>query len=132
MVSKYKQSDMESKSDFDKEIDGKVDIVKEDEMKKEADLYDFKLNTVAPSDHDPTLGIFPKDQQLSDHHVILWNSVRTIPTSIIDSGYKVYEVQLNKDFVKNQLKTAGSGVYWTSYVPADTPMREVSDTSYEE
>ena len=132
LKSKHKHSDLDSHSDFDKEIEGKVDIIPEDEIKKEADLYDFKLNTVAPETHDPTLGIFPKDQQLSDHHVILWNSVRTIPTSVIDNGYKVYEVKLDREFVKNQLKPVGSGVYYTSFIPDNTPMREVSDISYEE
>lgn len=126
-----KTGDKELTSDIDKEVPGEVDIVKEKELKKESDLYKRELFTIIPSTHDPSLGIFPHDQQLSNSFVLLWNSIKTIPPLLIDSGYKVLKLKIESNsLIRNDLKSLGSGVYSLKYIPNTIPWEEVDKISF--
>lgn len=124
---KLKFSDIDSKSDLEKKIDGEL---MEEDIKKEADLYDQILYTIVPKTHDQSLGIFPKDQGLSHFSVILWNTKKGIPSSITDSDYKVLEVKVNNDIIRNNLKNVGGGAYTLKHVPNTLPMQEVDPISF--
>ena len=123
--SKLYFGDIGAESDLEKEIEGEVE-----EIKKEADLYFHNLFTVMPISHDHTLGIFPDDQQLSEKGVFLWNSIKTIPTSLRNEDYKVVRVMLDVDKIKRNLKPQGAGVYTLPYIPNTASFKEVDNTSF--
>ena len=124
---------MDSTSDLDKQMEGELDSPPKEELHKEADLYDRKLYTAIPINHDFTLGIFPKDQQLSDKYVLLWSTVRTIPTSIVDNNYKVIEIRVpSNEFIRQNLKTLPGGAYAVEYIPNTFQMKEVDPISFRE
>lgn len=55
------------------------EIVTEDALTlKEATLYQNRVYTVVPKDHDVKLGILPEDQGFSKSHVIIWETYRDL------------------------------------------------------
>ncbi len=128
-----KFSDIDIHSDIDKKVEGEVDIVKEDSIEKKADLYQRELFTIIPEDHDPSLGIFPGDQQLSNRYVLLWNSIKTITPSIIDKGYKILKIKIaSESIITNELRNLGGGVYALKYISNTLPFEEVKSINYTE
>ena len=114
----------DSQSDLEKKIDGEL---VEEEITKEADLYHRTLFTLIPFSHDFSLGIFPQDQQLTTSFVLLWDTVKLIPLSLIDnSDNKIIKVTLNSSTIRDSLKSLGSGVYSLKLIPNTLPMEEVS------
>ena len=116
-------------SDLEKQIEG--DIV-EEKLEKEADLYYSTLFMPIPITHDFSLGVFPDDQQLSTRHVLLWNSVKSIPTSISDNNYKIIKVVIPHKAIVNQMKSVSGGVYALSLIPNMWKMQEVNSVSFRE
>ena len=114
----------DSQSDLEKEIDGEL---VEEEIKKEADLYNQALFTIIPSSHDFSLGIFPHDQQLTSSSVLLWDTVKGIPLSLTDNlDNKVIKVTLTSSIIRNNLKSLGGGIYSLKLIPNTLFMEEVS------
>jgi hypothetical protein len=97
---------------------------------KQSDLYLNELYVIIPKTHDEKLGIFPKDQQVSNKHVVLWNNVKSIPTSLLDNNYKVLKVIISSDTIENTLTNLGGGVYALPHIPNNIHMEEVSPISY--
>jgi hypothetical protein len=124
---KLKFSDIDSLSDLSKKIEGEVT---DDEIKKEADLYHQELYTVIPKSHEQSLGIFPDYQQLSHSSILLWDTIKGIPTSVADSDYKVLKVTINSKIVRESLKSLNGGVYTLKHIPNSLPMEEVDSISY--
>jgi hypothetical protein len=124
---KLKFSDIDSKSDLEKKIKGEVT---EENLDKEADLYYKTLYTVIPKSHDQSLGIFPGDQQLTYSSVLLWDTIKGIPTVTVDSDYKVIKITINNSIVKDNLKSLGGGVYTLKHIPNNLHMEEVDNISY--
>jgi hypothetical protein len=129
---KLKFGDFDSESDLTKKIDGEIQEVTEDNklVTKQADLYKNELYTIVPKGYDFTLGIYPDDQQLSHSSVILWNNIKTIPTSAIGDDYKVLKVKMNDVIIKNQLKPLGSGIYSLKHISPEVMMEEVDQITY--
>jgi len=117
-------------SDLEKKIEGEV---KEDPtLEKEADLYYNTLFTIVPKPHDVSLGIFPDDQQLSTKRVLLWNSLKQVPTFLIDDDYKVLKVKLTPSIIRNSLRNIGGGIYALEFIPNTLFMEEESNVSFKE
>jgi hypothetical protein len=129
MRTNLKFSDIDSNSELKKQIDGELE---EDKLSKEADLYNQILYTVVPTPHDISLGIFPDDQDISHSSVILWNNVRLIPTSIVDSDYKVVKVKLTQSDILNKLKNIGNGMYSLKSISNEMPLEESDSFEFKE
>ena len=116
----------DSHSDLEKEIEGEL---VEEEIKKESDLYHQILYTVIPFSHDFSLGIFPHDQQLSTTAVLLWDTLKSIPLSLIDNeDNKVIKVVVNSKVIRNELRSLGGGVYSMKLIPNTLFMEEEKGT----
>jgi len=124
---KLKFSDIDSQSDLEKEIDGELI---EDTVKKEADLYHKTLYTVIPKTHDHSLGIFPNDQGLTNAGVLAWDTIKGIPTSLLDIEYKVIKVTLNDTIIRDNLRPVGGSTYILKHIPNTLPMEEANNISF--
>ncbi len=115
----------DTESDFDKEIEGEVE-----EIKKEADLYFNYLYFPVINSKDISLGIFPEDQQITRKHIILWNSIKTIPMSFKSPDYKILRVKITPEQIQERLKNHGAGIYSLPFIPNTVPVEETDNRSF--
>lgn len=110
---------MESQSDMEKQIDGEIIKDKEIPIEKEADLYNQELYTIVPANFDTMLDIFPSGQDVSHSSVLLWSSIKTIPPSVLEAGYKILKIRISDTVWRNFLKNLGQGVYSLKVIPKE-------------
>ena len=125
MKSNLNFGDLNTESDFEKEIEGDIE-----EIEKEADLYFNYLYLPVLESQDSSLGVFPDDQKISRKGVLLWNSVKTIPMFFKLPDYKILKVKIDSDKIKGKLKAHGGGVYSLSFIPNTIPMEETDNQSF--
>uniref|UniRef100_A0A7C3SMP1 Uncharacterized protein n=1 Tax=Dictyoglomus turgidum TaxID=513050 RepID=A0A7C3SMP1_9BACT len=95
-------------------------------MKRTADLYNEDLYTIVRKDLDVRMGIFPEDQDLSPTHVILWNSIMSIPFSLVNKDNKILQVRVSFKDVRKNLINLGGGAYGLEYIPNFCILKEVT------
>lgn len=126
-----KFSDLNSTSDFDKTIDGDMEEVDfNNDLKKNADLYNNILYTIVLKDRDFDLGIFPDDQGFSHSSVVLWNSIKGIPL-YTDNDFKVFKIIITPEIKRDLLKSLGCGIYSLKHIPNTLSIEEVDGVSFQ-
>lgn len=127
LKSKLNFNNLDTMSDFDKDIDGEVEEI---EIEKESELYFDSLFIPVLTSHDSSLGIFPDDQKISRKGVFLWNSIKTIPMLFKSKDYKILKVDIASGNFRENLKPLGSGVYSLSYIPNTVPLTKSDNQSF--
>jgi len=125
MKSNLNFGDLNTESDFEKEIEGDIE-----EIEKEADLYFNYLYLPVLESQDSSLGVFPDDQKISRKGVLLWNSVKTIPMFFKSPDYKILKVKIDSDKIKGRLKVHGGGAYSLPFIPNTIPMEKTDNQSF--